>query len=186
MKWFSRRPSIMEGAVFVTGEPGVGKSTVVERAVEILRQRGFDVAGVRSPEVREDGERRGFDVVDVSSGRRERMADVGYGAPSVGKYGVDVEAVDAIAQEVFSRDADVYVVDEVAPMEVKSDVFVDEVRRILDEDPAVLGVVHQASDSGLIGDVKDRNDVRVVEVTEGNRDSLPEMLADEVEDPLGS
>jgi hypothetical protein len=44
----------------LTGRPGSGKSTVIGRTVELLRERGVRVGGVVCPEVREGGGRVGF------------------------------------------------------------------------------------------------------------------------------
>lgn len=62
-----------ETNILITGRPGVGKTTAVERLVERARDRGKKVSGVFSPEIREDGERVGFRVVDISTGRTRRI-----------------------------------------------------------------------------------------------------------------
>ena len=169
--------------VLLTGRPGVGKTTVVERLVELAREREAGVRGVFSPEIREDDERVGFEIADVATGRSEVMAHVEYDGPSVGKYGVDVSAVDEIAHEdIAAEDADLVVVDEVAPMQTHSDIFVERVRAALDSETPVIAVVQEARETGFVGSVKQRDDATVVHVTKENRDEVPDQLAELVED----
>lgn len=163
--------------VLLTGCPGVGKTTAVERLIERARDRNKTVRGVFSPEMCEDGERVGFRITDLSTDRSEVMAHTEYGGPSVGKYGVDVSAVDEIAREaVVSTDADLVVVDEIAPMQTHSDVFVERVRGVLDSETLVAGVVQESGETGFVGSVKQREDTTLVRVTEENRDEVPDEV----------
>jgi len=56
--------------LLVTGPPGVGKTAVLTKTVKMLRQRGFNVGGMLSREVRENGVRVGFEF----SERKTRVA----------------------------------------------------------------------------------------------------------------
>jgi nucleoside-triphosphatase len=169
--------------VLLRGSPGVGKTTAVERLVELSRKREATVRGVFSPEIRDDGERVGFRITDVATGSSEVMAHVDYDEPSVGRYGVDVSAVDKIAREaIVADDADLIVVDEVAPMQTHSDTFVERVRAVLDSETPVVAVVQQESETGFVGSVKERDDATVVRVTKENRDEFPDQLAESVGD----
>lgn len=166
----------------VTGRPGSGKTTAVMKVMEEVRSHGLRVGGVHSPEIREDDKRVGFKIVDAASGEGRVMAHVDYGAPEVGKYGVDVEAADRVCREAFrgAEERDVVVVDEVAPMEVVSKEFREGVRRTLDSGTPVLASVHHSSTRGFVGELKTRSDLEVFEVTEESRDELPEKIVEVV------
>jgi nucleoside-triphosphatase len=60
-------------------------------------------------------------------------------------------------------------------MELLCDGFADAVRRVLGGPVPVLATVAMKG-GGLIEEVKSREDVRLLEVTEKNRDSLPAEL----------
>lgn len=169
--------------ILLTGPPRVGKTTVLKRVLDGLEDEGIAVAGLFSPERREAGHRVGFALVDIASGRRVTMASTAFErGPRVGKYRVDVDAVDAIVERALGERPDVaeaFLVDEIAPMECHNDRFVRVMRRVLDDDRPTLATIHQRSTAGFIGEVKRRPDVRRIEVTEENRDELPSTLLED-------
>jgi nucleoside-triphosphatase len=164
----------------VTGPPRVGKTTVLQRTIDRLPD--LDVGGVCSPERRENGDRVGFDLVDLRTGDRERLASVDrMEGPSVGKYRVDVAAVDAFAGRALGRareDCDLVAIDEIGPMQVHSDAFVRETRRALDADLPVLAAIEARPAGGFVDEVYGRGDVELFEVTVENREELPAVLVD--------
>lgn len=166
----------------LTGAPGSGKTTVVEEMITNLKEHGFTAGGVYCPEIRSDGERQGFEIVDIMTDESVVLAHVEQeSGPSVGKYRVNVANVDAVCGEAFPRtfdEADYLVVDEIAPMEVHSDVFKEQMQRALDADMPLVAVIHQRSTSGFIGEVKQREDTELFEVTNETRDELPETLTE--------
>jgi nucleoside-triphosphatase len=168
----------------VTGPPRSGKTTVIQTLVDRLEGRGHRAGGIVCPEIREAGERVGFEIVDVASGDAGVLAHVDQSeGPSVGKYRVNVPNVDAICRSAFSRgvdSSDFLVVDEIAPMEVHSEAFVRGVRRALDADVPLVAAVHYRSTEGFIGEVKERDDVEIFEVTEATRDRVPGRLEERI------
>lgn len=174
--------------LLVTGPPRSGKTTVIRTVVDRLEPEGYRVGGLSSPERRDGGERVGFDLEDVMTGESRVLAHVDRDeGPSVGKYRVATENVDSIAESALQRafdEADVIVIDEIAPMEIVSEPFRQQVRDALDGEWPVLAAVHYRSTSGFIGAVKERADVELFEVTSETRDALPDELADRLLDEL--
>lgn len=161
-----------------------GKTTVLQRVRDRLEAAGHRAGGVSCPEVRAEGERVGFEIVDISTGEASVLAHVDRETgPHVGKYRVDVDAVDAVCSSAFADGfdrADYLLVDEIAPVEVYSDVFVEGVRGVLDAEMPLVAAVHYRSTSGFIGEVKHRDDIEVFEVTDGARNDLPEVITERV------
>jgi nucleoside-triphosphatase len=132
------------------------------------------LGGFFTEEVRVRGERRGFAIVTFD-GRRATLADVAHsGPPRVGKYGVDVDALDALARTALAvRDrVRVYLVDEIGKMECLSRAFVAATRALLDGGMPLVATVGQRG-GGFIAEVKRRPDVTLWEVTRANRDAMP-------------
>ncbi|XP_054432461.1 cancer-related nucleoside-triphosphatase isoform X2 [Pteronotus mesoamericanus] len=92
--------------VFLTGPPGIGKTTLIQKASEVLKSSGVPVDGFYTEEVRQGGRRIGFDVVTLS-GLRGPLSRVGAEpVPGrrecrVGQYVVDLPAFEQLALPVL-------------------------------------------------------------------------------------
>jgi len=165
----------------ITGPPGSGKTSVIERAMSFLRERGLRAGGIYCPEIRERGVRVGFRIIDIMTGEERILAHVNQPiGPQVSKYRVNVANVDELSELAINRaldGADFLVIDEIAPMEINSEGFKRAVLAALDSPKPVLAVIHQRTGTGFIGGIKARGDVRIFEVTQGNRANLPDQLA---------
>lgn len=158
--------------LLVTGKPGVGKTTLVERVVEQLRG-SLRLAGFTTTEVRDPGgQRLGFNIVTVE-GKQGELARVRL--PSrvrVGRYGVNLEAFERLAlPELARRDVDLIVIDEIGKMECASGRFRRAAEDALDAPVnvvATLGIGHLPFFQAM----RERPDVELVTLTERNRDAL--------------
>lgn len=166
----------------VTGPPGSGKTSVVEQVIKILNARNLKAGGLYCPEIREKGKRLGFKIVDIMTGESRILAHVNQpSGPQVSKYRVNVKNVDEISEKAIERalkESDFIVIDEIAPMEVHSASFREFVLKALDSNKPLIAVVHKRTSTGLIGRIKSRADVKIVEVNAGNRETLPDKLAE--------
>jgi nucleoside-triphosphatase len=161
--------------LLVTGTPGVGKTTVLRRLAERLRPA--TLGGFYTEEIRQHGERRGFRLVTFD-GTERVIAHVDFPrARQVGKYGVDVAALDELAEALLAPRPGIalYLVDEIGRMECLSERFVAAMRRLLDSRNRVVATIAQRGE-GFIAEVKRRPDCELWTVTRGNRDALPQQL----------
>lgn len=165
--------------LLLTGLPGVGKTTVIRKVLALLPSQ-LRVDGFFTEEVRERGERVGFQIVTMD-GQKAWLAKKGFASPyKVGKYGVDVEAIEKVIITALSRavaQADLIVIDEIAKMELSHPAFAGIVWECLESSKPVLGVI-QRSRLPFIEKVKAREDTAIWDVTPENRDKLPEKIAE--------
>jgi len=164
----------------LTGAPGVGKTTVLAKTVETLKAKGTNVGGMISREVREGGVRVGFEIEDLTSGRRGWLAHLNQKeGPQVGKYCVNISDLEKIGAEAITKAAEVcavVAVDEVGPMELYSQKFKQAVKQALDSKKPVLAVIHAKARDPLISMAKQREDAETYVVDLANRNGLPEKL----------
>jgi len=167
--------------IFVTGAPGVGKTTVVRRTIEWLAQRGLRAGGLFCPELRSGGERVGFEVVDLMTGERGVLAHVDLtDGPRVGRYRVNLGDLSRIACKAIEnavRESDLIVIDEVGPMELKSEAFQRAVLAAVEGSKPVLGIIHWRAEHRVVEAIRRRKDALIIEVTPKNRDSLSGEIA---------
>jgi nucleoside-triphosphatase len=146
------------------------------------------LAGFLTLELREHGKRVGFEAIDLS-GRRTILAHVRSRSPlRVGRYGVEPERLIPLVEENLVRPAgsvDAFLIDEIGKMECSCPAFVTAMRRVLEGPVPVLATVALRG-GDFIAEVKARPDVRLIEVTQGNRDDLPERLANWLREKAGS
>jgi nucleoside-triphosphatase len=150
----------------------VGKTTVICRVAE--RLQGRRLAGFYTQEIREHGTRRGFRLTNFD-GQERIMAHVDFAKTfRVGRYGVDVAAIDALAQASMALDdkVELYLVDEIGKMECLSPKFIAAMRTLLNADKAVIATIAEKG-AGFIAEVKGRRDIELWHVTAANRGSLP-------------
>ena len=170
--------------VFVTGVPGVGKTTVMQKVIAILKEKGLKVGGISCPEIRVNNIRVGFEIIDLLTGSRGILShrDQDHG-PRVGKYRVNLQDLSKIGVKSLDRamkEADCIVIDEIGPMELQGKDFQVAVNNILEGTKPVLGIIHWKMNHWLIDKIRARGDVKIVEVTLKNRDAIPRIIAEEI------
>ena len=191
--------------VFLTGQPGSGKTTLVRRiASENAQEDSTRLAGFYTSEVKKANERIGFDVVDVCDPDKKailsRVASAAAGAggaarppkrakrPAVGRYLVDVASFEAMAASCLREDrvsaAGLVVVDEVGKMELFSELFYPQVTALLEDGRApVLGVIPSPRYGRTIPQVeaiRTREDVVVHKLTRSTRAEVYDAVRHDV------
>ena len=176
--------------LLLTGPPGCGKTTVLVKISEKLRMEGFRVGGMVSNEVRVAGNRIGFEILDLWTGRRGWLAHVDQTiGPQIGRYRVNIDGLDNVGVEAILsalQDSDVVLVDEIGPMELLSRRFREVVMKVVESQKLALCTVHWKMRDTLIDNVIKRDDAEVFVVTTENRESLADEVADRALDFLRS
>jgi nucleoside-triphosphatase len=169
-------------ALLLTGDPGVGKTVALLKAIEKIRAEGFRVGGFVSREVRVRGIRIGFRIQDLSKGSEGWLAHVDHPqGPRIGKYRVNLKDLDqigtaALEDALSNPEIHLVAVDEVGPMELFSESFKDAVKRIIESPKPLIGTVHKRAQGPFVEDLRRSPKVEVLEVTYGNRDLIPDQV----------
>jgi nucleoside-triphosphatase len=167
--------------ILITGYPGTGKTTLI---VNLIRYLPGKKTGFVTKEVREGGARTGFVIEtlgdDTGVKKSVPLAIKSHGgAPRVGSYRVMVKNIDEVAVPALLDDADFIVIDEIGKMECASPRFKEAVLQAFAGRGRVVATIAKKG-VGFIKEIKRRRDVVVYEVTPKNRNSLLNVLIDEI------
>ncbi|KAJ7416601.1 Cancer-related nucleoside-triphosphatase [Willisornis vidua] len=183
----------MSRHVFLTGPPGIGKTTLIQKVTQALKSSGVPIDGFYTEEVREGGRRTGFDVVTLS-GNRGPLSRVSSDSSAsrreyrVGQYVVDLVSFEQLVLPMLrnvSHGGDtekrICVIDEIGKMELFSQAFIQAVRQTLaGSGTVVLGTIPipKGKPLDLVEEIRSRKDVKVFNVSKENRNSiLQDILA---------
>jgi len=168
----------MASVYVITGAPGIGKTTALVRLTKMLKNAGVEVDGFYSVEVKDKGERKGFSFVDIKTGDTVQLASISGDGIRFGRYRVKVKNIDQFVPKVIQRAIEyskIIILDEIGPMELFSNSFRKAVEDLLKTDKVIIAVVHRSFSHDLMKEVLKSAKAKI-EVTESNRDVIPEQL----------
>lgn len=148
--------------------------------VDALKAKGFSVGGMVSREALSRGMRVGFEVLNLNNASKGWLAHVNRRTgPLVGNYHVNIEDLNSIGVEGIAdaiENHEVIVIDEIGPMELHSEKFVETARKAIESSKLVIGTVHRNATNALIDETRTRKDAEIHLVTRQNRDTLHQTL----------
>ena len=171
----------MGRAILLTGKPGCGKTTVLQRVIARLE---IPMGGFYTREIRQGNQRQGFELVTLD-GQRRLLAHTSIRSPQrVGKYGVDVGTLDDLAVGAIRKAlaaGGLVVIDEIGPMEIASRRFREAVFAALESPSTLLGAIVQRN-TPFTDAVKRHSGVSLIEVRSENREGLPDYILGLIEE----
>lgn len=174
--------------IVLTGEPGIGKTTVCKNLIHKLQQQSIAVSGFYSEEVRDIDSltnrrvRVDFDIVSVDEKLRAPLARVypknsAQRGPTVSKYTVLLDSFERTALPLLQHtETSVIVIDEIGKMELFSHKFKQDVVKLFESGSQMILCTVPASSLPFVNIIKSRPDVKLVEVTRDNR----HLLSDDI------
>ncbi|XP_023952819.1 nucleoside-triphosphatase THEP1 isoform X3 [Bicyclus anynana] len=166
----------------LTGDPGVGKTTMIKKLCSILNAKGIKTIGFFTEEVRRDRTREGFDVVSMN-GERGRLAreQSSLSTPArytVGKYGVLVQEFENVALRSMKMPEEnvpcILVIDEIGKMEFFSTTFKSTIKEMFSTDSKniVLATIPIRKGDPIIESIRNNIKSKVYIVTSANRNFI--------------
>jgi len=160
----------------ISGKPGAGKTTLVQKIIK--RMESINMAGFYTSEIRATGSRLGFELQGLNGGCRTLAhVEIDSQQHRVGRYGVDKDGFEKFLAtlDLFNPDVELIVIDEIGKMELFSNRFRNLVCDALNADKQVLATIPLKGNDSIRG-IKKRPDIHLLEVTNANRDCLPEAI----------
>lgn len=163
--------------ILLTGQPGLGKTTVCNRIVEIARERGLKCCGVLTHQLRRGKETVTLIVEDLSTGDRRVLAkkrgtvDEGEGVISC-SFIFDRDSIE-FGNRALERNGDLLVIDEVGNLEINGEGFTNAMTAFSSMENSILVVRSELSE--VISE-RLKCSFSKVKMDEKNRDDLPERI----------
>jgi len=168
-------PAMPQKNVLITGPPGAGKTTVIQKVAEALGERE---GGFYTTELKVGGQRTGFNI-NTLNGKTAPLAVVRGGVgPRVGRYVVNLVGIDQVAVPSILHaisDAKVVMIDEIGKMELYSVAFRNAVHRAFSAPGPVVATIMERQNE-FCDEIKRRPDVVLLHVSLENRDEMPGMV----------
>ncbi len=166
----------MKQVYLLTGRPGSGKTSLIK---QVAARMPGQAGGFYTEEIRSQGIREGFRLV-ILDGETIILAHATIRSQHrVGKYGVDIEALDRVGVPALERAAehcDLVVVDEIGKMELFSPRFREAVSQIISRGKKVLGTI-MLNPNPFADAIKRQPNVNLLTVTRQNHETvLAELL----------
>ncbi|MGC8852927.1 MAG: NTPase [Hydrogenobacter sp.] len=166
--------------VVLTGPPGIGKTTLVKKVVERIKDKAI---GFWTEEVRDKvkKERTGFRIVSTDKKSIIFASKFFTSKYLVGSYGVNVERFESVALPILERalkEKDkIVVIDEVGKMELFSEKFANMVSLLLSDTKRSMLITIPIRDvHPLVKWIRRHPQVVLMELKKENRDALPEEI----------
>jgi len=170
--------------ILLTGSPGSGKSTALEKIVQQLSNK--DIKGFITKEIKEDDQRVGFRLERLDNGMCGIIASTKINSDKkFGKWNILIDNVNKLIEQLNITDNDLLIFDEIAPMQLVSETFRELTTKWLDSDNIMIGIIkedHQSlidsndEEKRMIGEfiksVKERDNVELIEITKDNRENM--------------
>lgn len=164
--------------IFLTGDRNIGKSTIIYKVKNMLKEEGLGFCGFETLPYTENGKLVGFYIESVKNpGSKgtvfKRMIGkcIGY-RKAIGFTETFEEIGVKILEESLGRQNDIIIMDELGILEKDALCFQRLVKDALSSKQIVLGVIKLKS-SPFLDSIRNRKDVEVLEVNMQNRSDLP-------------
>ncbi len=169
--------------ILLTGTAGAGRSTLIRKLSEIFKE--FNPTGFFTSEIVEEGTRTGFLVASLFGDSRV-LAHLNLKSKyAVGKYRIDIKGFENLLDAVFSKDktTGLYFIDEIDRIECESRKFCKILVDLLNSEKPLIATIAEKG-TGIISDIRKRDDIKLIEITPSNRDLKLKELTMEIRDLL--
>lgn len=167
----------MSVKILITGPPRCGKSTLISKLINFYSQKEHNIYGFITPEVKKDDRRLGFDVQELDTKKRYKLARVGSYTTQfkLGKYHVFIEEFEKIISHLDSLDfkpVDIIFLDEIGKMELYSEKFQNFIRRIFQTNINIVATIGQKLHHPLKKFVLSNPNIKLFTVTRENQEFI--------------
>ncbi|XP_056642003.1 nucleoside-triphosphatase THEP1 [Diorhabda sublineata] len=169
--------------LLITGDPGIGKTTLIKKIIGVLKSKNVDFDGFYTEEIRDDNNYRvGFEIVTID-GKRGILAKKGWSnlssfKPKVGQYTVHTNEFEQLILPILEKPKKLLIIDEIGKMELLSKKFEESVSNIFFDNTAAVIATVPLKDQFFVRQLKERKDCHLITMTHSNRNAILEEIKD--------
>jgi len=132
------KKSRVQKVFIISGSVGQGKTSFLQKIAEDLKKRNFSVGGILSPRIMEKNVTAGYDLIDISSGKRENFLRLhNYECKEkIGKYSISTLGL-TFGSTAFTSlrnvNTQIVIIDEVGVLELENRGWAENVKDLLNE-----------------------------------------------------
>lgn len=136
----------MNVKILITGPPRSGKSTLITKLIKYFNEKQMSIFGFLTPEVRKGNKRIGFDIEDIYTKERVKLARINKSNSDyrLGKYSVSITGLERIISNIENikfTEKDILVIDEIGKMELFSEKFQDFVLHMFSSNLTIVATI---------------------------------------------
>jgi len=168
--------------VLITGTPGIGKTSLISRLYRDLVPlliRGFYKEGVHENSMLKGYRIISFDFQELILAHRHIV-----GPDRLGEFGINLDGFDQlVSRQLFvGKEVELFLIDEIGTMECLSASFRQKILDIMDSDIPLIATLASMDVLETL-EIKQRNDISILQMTMKNRESLWKEVLIELSKP---
>lgn len=166
--------SNMQKNILITGNPKSGKSTILRKLISYIPNK----VGLLTNEILGKDGRVGFES-ETHTGKKTRIAHVDFKTEfKVSKYFADTKNLESLIPEVSNfNNEDFLYLEKIGQMQVFSNEFKNLVVTYLNSPNTCLATISQVYEDGFTKNIKERDDIILVEISAENREKTEQFLS---------
>ena len=167
--------------ILITGPPRCGKSTLIVKLIEYFSDYNYTIHGFLTPEVQKDGNRIGFDIENINTRERGKLARIGnYNTRyKLGRYYIFIEEFENFIsklEDVVFQDRDLIIIDEIGKMELFSRKFQNLINELFHSDIKIIATIGQKIQHPLKDSLLKIPDIVVFSLSRQNQQEIFERI----------
>ncbi|MFW9876185.1 MAG: nucleoside-triphosphatase [Candidatus Thorarchaeota archaeon] len=136
----------MNRKILITGPPRCGKSTLITQLIQYYHNKKYIIYGFLTPEIRERGNRIGFNILDIYSEEQSQLARIRNFKTKyrVGKYNIFIEDFDKYLKTSLNLEGKTFnmiIIDEIGKMELFSKFFQNFIKTIFSSRKTIIATI---------------------------------------------